>query len=419
MTNDKSPVYFMIPAQPLPNETERYAELLRYDILDTAPEADFDDIVKLASLLCDTEISLISLVDNRRQWFKAKTGLDADETSVDIAFCSHALHQDHVFEVVDATQDERFHDNPLVTGYPHIRFYAGQPLNSAQGYKLGTLCIIDREPRQLGERERYILKILGKQVEKQLELRLKVKQMAESLAVIEEQKKELQSLNLLQSQVLSVLSHDLRTPLASLEGVLDLFDHNLVEAQDLGELIQEIRPNISQSMHQLEDVLNWVKTQIKGTQTNCQKFLMDAVMETSLGWVRDTAQQKGVSLIKQIEPTLHAYGDPDLVVIVLRNLLSNAVKFTNRGDSITLAAEPAANHIRIQVKDTGVGISKENIEKILYSEGTFSSLGTAREKGTGLGLVLCQTYLTKMQTRLEVTSFPNQGCNFHFLLPAS
>jgi signal transduction histidine kinase len=407
----------MIPADPLPNELERYADLLKYDILDTEPEADFDDIVRLASLLCDAEISLISLLDNQRQWFKAKIGLDATETSIDIAFCSHAIHQDHVFEVSDASQDERFYDNPLVTGYPHIRFYAGQPLSSAQGYKLGTLCIIDRKPRQLGDQERYILKVLAKQVEKQLELRLKVKQMEESLAIIEEQKSDLQAVNLLQSQVLSVLSHDLRTPLASLEGVLDLFDNDLVGTQDLGELIQEIRPNLSQSMQQLEDVLNWVREQIQGQKTNSQSFNMDSVADKSLSWVRENAQKKGVSLIKEIDPTLAVYGDPDLVEIVLRNLLSNAVKFTNRGDSVTLFAEPITEQVYIGVRDTGVGITKENIERMLYGKGKFSSLGTAREKGTGLGLVLCQTYLTKMNTHLQVMSVPNHGCNFYFLLP--
>ncbi len=407
----------MIPADPLPNELERYADLLKYDILDTEPEADFDDIVRLASLLCDAEISLISLLDNQRQWFKAKIGLDATETSIDIAFCSHAIHQDHVFEVSDASQDERFYDNPLVTGYPHIRFYAGQPLSSAQGYKLGTLCIIDRKPRQLGDQERYILKVLAKQVEKQLELRLKVKQMEESLAIIEEQKSDLQAVNLLQSQVLSVLSHDLRTPLASLEGVLDLFDNDLVGTQDLGELIQEIRPNLSQSMQQLEDVLNWVREQIQGQKTNSQSFNMDSVADKSLSWVRENAQKKGVSLIKEIDPTLAVYGDPDLVEIVLRNLLSNAVKFTNRGDSVTLFAEPTTEQVYIGVRDTGVGITKENIERMLYGKGKFSSLGTAREKGTGLGLVLCQTYLTKMNTHLQVMSVPNHGCNFYFLLP--
>lgn len=178
----------MISADPLPNEQERFAELLRYDILDTEPEQDFDDIVKLASLLCESEIALISLIDDHRQWFKAKIGLNAEETAKDIAFCTHAIHQEKVFEVSDASQDERFHDNPLVTGYPNIRFYAGQPLNSEQGYKLGTLCIISRQPRKLSTTERYILKTLGRQIEKQLELRLKVQQLEESLNLIDQQK---------------------------------------------------------------------------------------------------------------------------------------------------------------------------------------------------------------------------------------
>jgi signal transduction histidine kinase len=251
-----------------------------------------------------------------------------------------------------------------------------------------------------------------------LELRLKVKQMEESLGLIEQQKNDLQAINLLQSQVLSVISHDLRTPLASLEGILGLFDDNVLEVRDLGELIQEVRPNIDQSIQQLEDVLTWVKEQIQGQRTNWRSFVMDSIADKSLNWVRENAIHKGVKLIKDVDQNLKVYGDSSLVEIILRNLLSNAVKFTSRNDTVTLFAYREAAHICIGVKDTGIGISQENIEKILYGKGGFSNLGTAREKGTGLGLILCQTYLANMSTRLQVVSPPREGCNFYFLLPS-
>lgn len=221
----------------------------------------------------------------------------------------------------------------------------------------------------------------------------------------------------MQSQVLSVLSHDLRSPLASLESILGLFDENILEAQDLGELIQEVRPNINQSIHQLEDVLHWVKEQIQGQRTNWQSFLMDFIADTSLNWVKQNAEKKEVNIIKDVDQNIKVYGDPKLIEIILRNLLANAVKFTSQNDTVTLFAYQEQDHICIGVKDTGVGISKENIDKILYGQGNFSNLGTAREKGTGLGLILCQTYLINMNTKLQVVSSPNQGCNFYFLLP--
>jgi GAF domain-containing protein len=153
------------------NEEARIVALEKYAILDSDPEQAFDDLTLLASFVCRTPIALISLVDEDRQWFKSRVGLNATETSRDIAFCSTAILQSDVFVVSDALKDDRFRDNPLVVSEPHIRFYAGAPLINEDGYALGTLCVVDRAPRELTPEQREALEALSRLVLAQMEFR--------------------------------------------------------------------------------------------------------------------------------------------------------------------------------------------------------------------------------------------------------
>ena len=145
------------------NEQERLQELLNYEILDTPAETELDELAQIASAICDTPISLVSLIDQDRQWFKAAVGLDVQETPREDSFCQHALHNpEEVLVVENSLQDQRFKENPLVLGDPHIRFYAGAPLKTSAGNVLGTLCIIDNKPRKISEKQKNALKLLAK-----------------------------------------------------------------------------------------------------------------------------------------------------------------------------------------------------------------------------------------------------------------
>jgi len=168
---------------PVPaNEAERLRTLRSYRILDTKPEERFDELTRLAALICGVPISLISLIDTDRQWFKSRFGLDVEETPRAQAFCTHAIMQPEMFVVPDATKDERFANNPLVIGDLHIRFYAGAPLAARDGHVLGTLCVIDHEPHTLTEAQKEALRLVGQLVIANFELRRDLQELKDALA---------------------------------------------------------------------------------------------------------------------------------------------------------------------------------------------------------------------------------------------
>jgi GAF domain-containing protein len=165
---------------PVPqNEKKRLKVLWQYEVLDTVPEEVFDDLTELAARICEAPIALISLVDEKRQWFKSKLGIGVNETSRDISFCTYAITQPDLFIVPDATLDERFARSPLVRSEPKIRFYAGAPLITPDGYALGTLCVIDKVPRELRPEQKEALTILAHHVVSQLELRRRSRELGD------------------------------------------------------------------------------------------------------------------------------------------------------------------------------------------------------------------------------------------------
>lgn len=176
------------------NEARRLKVLWQYEVLDTVPEEIFDNLTELAARICEAPIALISLVDESRQWFKSKVGLSLQETSRDVSFCAYAIQQSDLFIVPDTLKDKRFSENPLVKSDPKIRFYAGAPLVTADGYALGTLCVIDKVPRTLRADQQQALTILARHIVSQLELRQRSKELVKARENDKAQRTEIEEL---------------------------------------------------------------------------------------------------------------------------------------------------------------------------------------------------------------------------------
>ena len=165
----------------LSTRAARLAALDRYAILDTDPEQSFDDLVILASYICKTPIALLSLLDDHRQWFKSSVGVQVRETPLEMSICAYAIKQEDLFIVPDTLKDARFRENPMVVGEPHIRFYAGAPLINEDGFALGTLCVLDRQPRELDREQKQALESLRQLALKQMELRRNLQLLKDAL----------------------------------------------------------------------------------------------------------------------------------------------------------------------------------------------------------------------------------------------
>lgn len=390
----------MISAAIPSNEKERLDALRRYEILDTDAEIDLEEIVQLASAIYQTPISLVSLIDENRQWFKARLGLDVPETNRDVAFCSHVLLEEDMMVVENALEDKRFFDNPLVTSDPNIRFYAGAPLITSDGFKLGTLCIIDKQPHKLTEQQKFALKTLSKQVIKHFELSL--------------QNKKLAQLNELQNRLLSILSHDMRNPLVGIDGLLTMMTEGDISKEDFQDIIVDASGQVKMVLTLLNDMMDWAKG-AGHTQLNKITFNLNHTAKKCLSVVNPMAENKNLTLVNHIPDDFSINADEAMVQFILRNLLTNAIKFTATG-SIEITAVSNPYDWEITVTDTGIGMTGEHISKLLNTENRYTTQETQKEKGTGLGLLLSNEFIVKHQGNLTITSNPGQGSAFSFTL---
>jgi PAS domain S-box-containing protein len=231
------------------------------------------------------------------------------------------------------------------------------------------------------------------------------------------QKQKSDDLNNLKDRLLSIISHDFRSPLNSLQGVLTLLQGKMISEEELRNLTERLLERVKVISTFLDNLLNWAKSQMEGTKVHLSRWNLHQVILTKMKLYQTQAEQKNIRLIAQIPENSKVYADLNMIELVIRNLISNAIKFSPQGASITLKVEDQPdNYVLISIADTGVGIDSDKITKLFGSE-NISTLGTANEPGTGLGLLLCKDFVEKNGGKIWVESTLGQGTCFYFTIP--
>lgn len=384
------------------NERERLIALKEYALLDTASEQEFDEIVSLASFICNTPIATITLIDEHRQWFKSQIGLDKQETPRDVAFCAHAILTNDILVVEDATQDKRFHDNPYVLGRPDIRFYAGMPLTTKDGFSLGTICVIDTKPRELSPEQSTALSVLRNQVLKLFELRRK--------------NLKLDKIQNMHQKLFSIIGHDLRGSVNSIDGLLLLAERYKLSAEDFNEVLPRMRTMVNSTNHLLNNLLHWAKGHIEDGVMEEEVVNIHALIQDVILPLTGLLTEKQNMVHVEVDKTLSMTVNKGILEFIIRNLTLNANKFSDSG-TINITISKENSHIRFSISDNGTGIEPERINTIFEWGKSKSTKGTRGEPGSGLGLPMVKEFVEQMAGEINVSSEMNQGTTVTIQLP--
>ncbi|PMR86712.1 GAF domain-containing sensor histidine kinase [Xanthomonas arboricola] len=377
-----------------PSEALRLQALRSYSILDTPREAAFEDITRLASIICQTPIALISLVDADRQWFKSELGMGERETPLFKSMCAHALLDSDVLVVPDTREDVRFARNPLVTGEAPLHFYAGAVLKTSEGLPLGTVCVLDRQPRQLSTEQVDALRALARQTMAQLELR-------RALQVAEESDRY-------RSRLMAIAGHDLKTPLRTAAYAIDKMRRHanvdsiptLVTARDAINLVAR---NL--------DELATLAAASETVTPDLQPLALEDVLHAVLGVWRQPAIDKCLAL-RHVPTSLRVRSHPTLLTTLLGNLIGNAVKYTERG-RVLVGVRRRPGHAVVEIIDSGIGLNLDNPDQVFQA----FRQADPRSDGLGIGLWIVHRTAETLGCEVDVRPRPSGGTCFAVRIP--
>ncbi len=387
-------------------ETGRVNKLRNYRILDSGREGDFDSITKLAAHICQAPISLITLVDLHRQWFKSTHGVDLQETPRAISFCTHTIAEDQDFMVIDdLTKDKRFTANPFVEGAPHVKFYAGVSMVSPSGERLGTVCVLDDKVRHLRAEQLDALKLLAKHAMSMIELKRNQSRLAY-------QQEETQSLNKDLEQFAYAIAHDIKSPLRNINSFATLLNRKL--GADLGEQEQAYLSYISSSAKELaaytQNLLSFTRS--AQLDTDNSETINPSFLLRSINKLINADMKVDLIFPTDLPDIFTAVGG---VQQILQNLISNGIRYRNKTRldpyvKVEMNVEDA--HYRFRVSDNGMGISQERMKDIF----ALFNKDDNQSESSGIGLNVVKRLVDKMNGQLSVTTRENDGTSIEFTI---
>lgn len=390
-------------------EEERLKELESYSIMDTMPETDFDNLTAIAAAICGTPISLVSLIDGKRQWFKSHHGINVSETDKKLAFCAHAINaSEKIFQINDARNDTRFHDNPVVLNEPHLVFYAGVPLVTKKGLPLGTLCVIDHKPKALNENQIESLTTLARQVMNLFELRKSKLELEKTLRQVRESNQSL-------ARFATMAAHDLKSPLNNISMLTNLFSQEYGDTlnEDGMEMLEKIKFSSLKLKKLIEGLLQHSKTDEfinKGKVAVDLQLMVNEIKSHYSG----TTSGLSIALKSNLSEMLV---NQTILYHILLNLVSNAVKYNDKADVIIeIGAAENERFYTFFVKDNGPGIDPKFQKEIFEIFRIVTPKDRFGVSGNGIGLATVKKLIENSGGTIQVESEIGKGTIFTFTL---